>query len=315
MSHLVARLHAPHLLIGLLLLPLLHFAPSAQAQTPPNPGTSSKTSSKSPTKRTASKSPNVKTGEITAIDPKKDTVAIKESGGTTASYALLDKTHYFKNKREAKPDDFKPGDAVVIHIRHSRSTGEGQAIELTDKASWDWLDGIKHTTTVAKVKEIDDDALTVTLGADAVPLTYTVSDKTLWNKGGKACKPEDFKPGESVSIVPRSLPSGGIMASIVADTPQGAAQGKERKALSVHGFIQSLDAAMHTLMLKTEAADSRIFTYRDKTEVHLSSKTLTPTALKVGQSVTVRIRHDEDDKETVWSVTIGTAGRSKSSKK
>jgi hypothetical protein len=294
-----------------LLMPSL--APGVQAQTPPKPGTSSSTT-KSKTKSTTSKSPNVKTGEITAVDTKKKTVSIKDSAGMAANYALIEKTHCYKNKREAEPADFKAGDAVVVHIRHSRN-GDAQAIELTDKTSWDWLDGIRHNVTTAKIKEIEDDALTVTIGAEALPLTFTVSDKTLWNKGGKEAKPADFKAGDNISIVPRSLPSGGIMASVVADNAQGAAIGKERKATSVHGVIQTLDSAMHTLTLKTEAGDTRILTYTETTEVHQNSKTLPLTSLKVGQSVGTRIRHEDDDKEIVWSITIGTAGRSKSTKK
>ena len=287
----------------------------AWAQAPPKPADPPRTSTKPPAKKPASKSPNVKTGEIVAIDPAKDALSVKESGGVTADFTLIEKTHYFKNKREAKPADFKAGEAVIVHIRHSRSDGEAQVIELTDKISWDWLDGIRHNTTNAKLKAVDDDTLTVLVGTESIPLTYTISDKTLWNKGGKAAAPTDFKAGDSVSIVPRSLPSGGIMASVVADSPQGAAQGKERKAVSIHGIIQALDAAMHTLTLKTEAGDTRILNYTDATEVHLSSKTLPLTSLKVGQSVGARIRHDDNDKEVVWSITLGTTGSSKSGKK
>src|SRR5262249_54423437 len=155
--------------------------------------------------------------------------------------SLSDKLRCFKAKHPAQPTDFKAGDPAVAHLRRSRADGSLTVIELTDPPSWDWLTALRRETTSAVITAMDEETLTATVRGDALPVTYTRSEKTRWSKAGKAAGPGDFKAGETIVIVPRSLPSGAIMARIVADNPTAAAIEKERSARSVHGTIRALD--------------------------------------------------------------------------
>ena len=52
-------------------------------------------------------------------------------------------------------------------------------------------------------------------GADKAGIEYRVTDKTNWSKGGKPAAASDFKAGDRAFVVPRLLPSGGVMALLV----------------------------------------------------------------------------------------------------
>ncbi len=292
---------------------LLFAASSLLAQIP----TSKTIPAKPPraTKALATKGANVKTGIIAVLDLSGDSVSVKSGAAVAAVYVLLPKTRYMKKQREAQATDFKVGDAVTLHLRKSRSDGSLQVSEMMDNSSWDWMTELRHTVTTATIKSISDDSLEVTVGAENLPVNYTVSDKTLWQKSGKLATVAEFKIGDRVSIVPRALPSGNIMASVVADTAAGAAQGKEHKSLTVHGVLQSLDTKAHTLLMKTEAGETRSMSYTDAVEIKLGSKVLTLNALKTGQHIAARMKRDDKEVESVWRITIETAIRKKTTKK
>jgi hypothetical protein len=167
-----------------------------------------------------------------------------------------------------------------------------------------WLSGLRKNTTLAVIKVVTDDTLSVTVGADNLPFDYTISDKTRWAKAGKEVDGTAFKPGDHVYVVPRSLPSGSIMAKAVADTPSGAVQEKERLALSVHGTVTSVDMAAHKCVLKTVAGDTRNLAFSDETEMVMSGKTVPLTNLKSGLHVAARIRHEAGGDEVVWRITV-----------
>ena len=299
------------LVIVLSSLSVLHEAKcqTASPQTPPG----SKPSSVA-TRTTVSKSPNVKSGEIIALDAAADALTLKDRSGKPAIYVLTAKTHYTRNKRPAQLADFKVKDSVVLHFRRSRTDGAMLVTELDDAASWMWLASVRKNTTPAVVKLITDDTLSVTIGTENVPLDYTISDKTRWEKSGKEVDSTAFKPGDRVFIVPRSLPSGSIMARAVADTTSGAIQEKERLAASVHGTIVKVDPAAHKLLLKTLALDTRSLAYTDETEVVISGKPAPFSALHAGVHVVARIRRQVGDEE-VWRITVETARKSTTPKK
>lgn len=303
--------------IGSAALLILLLATSTSNAQSPNP-TSPKKSSIPParttrTKTTTSKSANVKRGEIAALEASGDTLILKERTGKSETYVLTDKTHYTKDRHASEKQDFKVGNEVFVHFRRSRTDGALLITELADVASWNWLSELRKNTTVAVIKEIDETGLTVTVGTDAIPVSYTISDKTRWSKDGKEVSAADFKPGDKVYVVPRSLPSGSIMARAVADTNTGADTEKERLATSVHGTIQSVDSQAHKLTMKTLAGDTRSLAYTDETEF-ISNRKLMPLAmLKSGLKVTARIKHLEGDDEIAWRITIDSASTRKTS--
>jgi len=178
-----------------------------------------------------------------------------------------------------------------------------------------WLAAMRKTTTAAIVKLITDDTLSVTIGPENIPLDYTISEKTRWEKGGKEVDSTAFKPAERVFVVPRSLPSGSIMARAVADTTAGAAQEKERMAASVHGTILKVEMAAHKLTVKTAAADTRNLAFTDETEVVLAGKNVPLATLKTGLHISARVRHEPGGDEEAWRITIETSRRPSTAKK
>ncbi len=284
------------------LFALLAFAPFGYAQTTPPPVHSTPKITKS--SKSAAKSPNVKPGELVALDPNAGTIQIKDKLGKAETYDLTDKTRFMKTKREADASAFKPGDMLVVHIRKARDGGDPQATEVADRESWAWIDGIKHNMTEAVVVTNDDDGLTVAVGPDKIPLSYTVSEKTMWSKGGKEGAASDFKAGDKVYVLPRALPSGAIMARAVTDTPGAGEQMKERQATSVHGVIRSVDAGKFVLTVQTPTNDMRALQGSADTEVVQKSRAVGWPALKPGQNVGARLRRNYAGESVCWKVTI-----------
>lgn len=300
----------PAALPGLSLLSLLLFAPFAHAQMP---ATSVPPTLKKPVK-TVPKSPNVKPGELVALNAEDGTLQLKDKLGKTTAYAVTEKTRFLKGKREVEASAFKPGEAIVVHIRKARDGGDAQAVEVADKASWAWLEDVKRSMTEAIITSVEDDELTVAVGAEKIPLAYKVSDKTTWSRNGKSASASDFKAGEKVCVIPRSLPSGAIMARAVSDTPQAAAQLKERQATSLHGVIKTVDAAGYKLMVETTSSDMRLVQGNAETEVVQKSKAMPWTALHPGQHVGARLRHDYAGDAICWRITIETGKTVKTKK-
>ena len=296
-----ARLR-PAALSGLSLFSILIAAPYVCAQAP----SASVPTGLKKTAKSAPKSPNVKSGEIVALSADEGTIQIKDKLGKTAEYALTEKTRFLKGKQDAEASAFKPGDAVVVHIRKARDGGDSQATEVADKASWAWLEDVKRNMSQGVITSLEDEELAVTIGAEKIPVAYRVSDKTTWSRSGKPASAADFKVGDKVVIVPRSLPSGAIMARAVSDTPQAAMQLKERQATSVHGVVKTVDATAYKLMVETPTSDMRLIQGNAETEVVSKSKALPWTALKPGQHVGARLRHDYAGDAVCWRITIET---------
>jgi len=294
-----------------LLVLACHCASGQDAAVPPDKSVTS-----APAKRAtaASKSPNVKNGEISVIDAAADTLTLRDRTGKPAVYVLTDKTHYTKNRRPAERASFKVGDTVVLHFRKSRTDGALLVTELDDAASWAWLTEMRKTTTPATITLITDNTLSVTVGQDSLPFDYTISDKTRWEKAGKEVEAAAFKSGDKVFVVPRSLPSGSVMARAVADSTSGAVQEKERLATSVHGVIVSVDLAGHLVVVKTVAGDTRNFAISDDTEVVVSSKNMPLATLKQGLHVVVRVKHEAGD-EVAWRFTVESGKRTSTVRK
>lgn len=286
----------PHLL----LLCLLPCSMLAQTEKPP---TSSRPSSSTSTAK------NVKNGTITAMD--EESITLRAANAATTPYVLTEKTRYRKNRLDCELTDFKTGEAVVIKLRKVRNKDEYVVQEVNDKVSWDWISDLRKKTVQAVIKEIEETRLYVTVGKEAVPMEYTTSAKTRWAKGNKDASPEDFKPGEKVTIVPRGLPSGNVMATIVSDSEQGAALTKERYTRSVSGTIQMLDAAMKKITVLTPLKDTRLFAYTDQTEVRVLSKKVPLSTLRVGQKIAASLKKEEDTEETAYRINIDSKSISK----
>jgi hypothetical protein len=299
-NHHCAALLLPAALLSLSLVPAFVRAQTAPPSDAKPAG--DKAAAPEPT-RSTTKSASIKTGAIVTLDATGLTLTLRDRSDKTTEYTLTPKTRYLKNKTMVQPDAFKAGDAVTIRLRKIRNQNAYAVFELTDAASGNWLRAIRRDTVPATIKAIEEERLSV-VGADATLFNYVLTEKTRWSKGGKEATARDFKPGNKVYVVPRSLPNGDIMARAVADTPSGAAQMKERTAVTVHGVVQNVDVSAHKFVLATKAGDTRTLHYTDSTEVHQSGKTLPLTALKAGLSVGAHVKHDVDGEDVASRITI-----------
>jgi|SRR5579884_3345246 len=246
---------------------------------------------------------NVKMGQIAALDADAGTITLT-GAGDSATFALTTKTHCWRNKRAAQTTDFKAGDAVVLHIRRSSTGDLPKVTEMADPTTWNWLRKMQRETTVGTLREIGEQSVTITVGADAIPVTYATSDKTRWSKGGKEVDPDQFKVGDPVAIVPRALPGGGIGARVIADSPTAAARAKESLSRIVSGSVKSVDITGHTLTLLTKAGVTRTLPCAETAVLQKGDKTLPLDLLKPGQNVRVHLKRNADGEESVTRIQI-----------
>ena len=291
----------------LLCLPIMPTLAQDAATTPP-PAKITKPKSKTATPKkttTKSKSANIKVGVITAIDAENSTISLQEKSATN-NYTLTEKTRYRKAKAEVELAAFKVGEQVTLKLRKVRGKDEYTVQELLDPVSGEQMEAIRKKQMQATIQKIEDGELSVTFANETEPFTYTTSDKTLWSKAGKDVEQSEFKPGDVVTVAPRSLPSGNVMAAIVADTAQDATRTKERHARTVTGQISLLDASKSHVILILNPQDTREFTYAPTTLVMLGSRTVPVTALKIGQRIRATLKQSDDALPEASRITIET---------
>jgi hypothetical protein len=261
-------------------------------------------------RKSSSRAANVKTGTLVSQDTAAATLTLKPRTGADITYRLTEKTRILREKRPADASVFKPGDAIVVRFRKS-SVGPATLYDLCDKPSWEWLDRLRHKTTLVTIKEINDDTLSATEGADAAEVEYRHTDKTQWGKAGKPASDADFKPGDKVYVSPRLLPGGGIMAVAVSDAPEFTARLHERTRPTVTGAVRACDLRKMTLSLHSAAGDDRDFTLAPDCVVRMASKDVPLTSIRAGQTVTVHLKRDEEGEQVVTRITIRAAVKKK----
>ena len=251
-------------------------------------------------------------------------MTLKE-GKTDKKYTLTEKTHFLRGHFEAQPEEFKPGEKVVLKLRKVRGKEAYTVFEFADAETYAWLTGLRKSPATGKIKEISDETLVLTVSKEEI--TYLVSSKTEWEKNGKVAASTDFKEGDTVTVSPRSLPSGTIMAKIVADqlkvvdkktravsTKRTSAtkRSTSRKAVSIRGMLQSLDRDRHCFTLHMEG-ETRLIYYVAATEIRVRTRAATFAALLNGQTVSVRLSTFPEEPNLATRITIeSTMRRSKS---
>ncbi len=297
----------PIFALSALLLSLLSYSGPVWSQTTPSKPL--KTGKKA---KSSARSANIKTGTLVSIDPDGLKITLKTAAGETLSYPLGESSRYYRAKKEADAAAFKPGESVTVKLRKIRNKATFFVFELMDTGSYDWLTDLRKSPKAAVIKDISEDLLTVTIdGADAA---YTVSDKTRWNRSGKEVAASAFKVGDAVTVIPRFLPSGNLMARVVADNLKNAERSKAEGAGILSGAFKSIDAAAHTVTFLLDNGDSRTVPYSAETEVRLRSKPAKITTLRAGQHITVHIQHSEDGKELATRITIEQTRRKPATK-
>lgn len=253
--------------------------------------------------RTKSRAANVVSGTLATTDAAAGTIGVKSRAGTETLYRYTEKTQMWRAKKPAEISGFKTGDSVFVRFRKS-AVGPATLYDLADAASWAWVDRLRHETAQVTVKEIDEQSLHATEGADAAEYTYRVTDKTQWSKGGKAAAPADFKAGDKVYVVPRLLPGGATMAMAISDASNDAAKLKERARFTVSGTIRQLNVEKRTLAIHTTAGDDRELALLPDCAIRMAGKDVPLSYLRPGQAVSLHLSRDDAGDQVVKQVTI-----------
>ncbi len=256
-----------------------------------------------PAQTSKTTSQNVKFGTLVSLDSEAATLILKPKTGADITYRLTEKTKILRERKTVEASAFKAGDSIIVRFRKS-SVGPASLYDLTDRPSWDWLSRIRRETTQVTIQEINEDALeAVDSGA---PIAYRVTEKTAWARAGKPGSAADFKAGEKVYVVPRLLPSGGIMALAVSDSTNSAAILKERSRIYVTGTVMVINPEKRLLNFHSVAGDDRELPIAESCVVRKESKDQPLTAVKPGQTVTVRLARDEENEQHITRITIKT---------
>jgi len=254
-------------------------------------------------KTSTAKSANVKAGTFVSVDTSGATITLKPRLGSNVVYRYTEKTQMLRDKKPAEIDAFKTGDEVVVRFKKSK-IGPAALYDLADKKSWEWLVRLRTQTVIVTLKELSEESLQGTEGADSTAVTYKVSDKTLFSHAGKTASASDFKAGDKVYVVPRSLPSGNIMAVAVADSLATAERLKERAKTTVGGTVRAIDLTKHILNLHTIAGDERELLLDPECTVRQASKDVPLSAVHTGLQINAHVTHNDEGELVVNKITI-----------
>src|SRR5258708_15036317 len=94
-------------------------------------------------------------------------------------------------------------------------------------------------------------------GHAAGHILANITKKPIGKKGKSPATSADFKPGSKVYVAPRMLPSGGIMAIGISETPQATARLKERSKPTLSGTVKAISAEKKTLSIHSLRCDDR----------------------------------------------------------
>jgi len=181
---------------------------------------------------------------------------VKTVDGGETRFRLTASTRCWVGRKPAGIAVLKPGDAVVVRYRLN-AKAPAPAYDVADAASWDWLDRIRHDIVTITIGSIASRVLCGSEGSDPVEIEYRFSPKTVWRRLGQAADASAFHVGDRVSVVPRMLPSGAVMAALVADTAAEASTSRALARASIRGTLVAVDEAKHIVQLR--AGDGHVY--------------------------------------------------------
>ena len=145
-------------------------------------------------------------GKITAIN--KGAVELAKPDGTTATVKITDKTEFYKDRQNAKLEDFKVGDMVMV-----RTEGDGQNVTALMVAGRSGGMGgpggagggmmvtgeMGKDFVVGEVKSIDAPQITL-VRPDNVTQTLELTEDTSLRKGRDSVTMADIQAGDHVFV-------------------------------------------------------------------------------------------------------------------
>jgi Cu/Ag efflux protein CusF len=251
---------------------------------PPASATTSAGIRATPTKR--AKAVTKFSGVVAAIDA--SAIKIADATGHTLTIEIDSRTRFYRQRKSVGLEVLKPGDGVVAHVRSSRRPGSLTAAYVADPETERWLNSMRSGIAGGVVKQLDGSSLLAAVGG--AEIRYELDARTHWAKGGKEAAQAAFKPGDAVAVVASVHANGIVAARIIADTPAGAREEKDRIARSVRGVITRVDPAAHGFTVRMRSGITRTILVAADTEIQKPAGAAAFASLAPGQKVAVSLQ-------------------------
>lgn len=244
----------------------------------------------------------VREGILRQVDTASRTVRVDHEG-TQAAYRLSPTSTIILNKKPAALEKLPQGLKVAVRYR-ADAAEPYPAYDLVEAASWNWLQTMRREVFQGRVVSVDSRGVVIEDAREKGQLPYRVTLRSRIEINGRPATLADLKPGMVVWIAPRLLPTGGAMATGIADSEAVVLRLKERSQPTVTGTVTDWDATARTLRLKTVAGDDRTLTLATICQIRKDGKDADTEALKPGVYLTAHVRRPDNGPETVHRITL-----------
>lgn len=150
---------------------------------------------------------------IATIDEHSVTLTV---GGEAVITDIETSTRFWHSKGTADLSAFRVGESVKARLKTDKTPIILR--EIADKATWDWLDGLRKHPTSGVVRKVDDRCVTLAL-TDGSNFSYRVTAKTPITLNGTTADRSALKEGMKLWIKGRTLPTLDTWAAQVSDQP------------------------------------------------------------------------------------------------
>jgi hypothetical protein len=229
---------------------------------------------------------------VLTVDPAAGTVHLALTDGSAAAARISDRSRFVKKSKEVRPQDFKPNEKVMARLSF-RAGGEVWLQDLRDAESHEAYTRDRRETCTGMVAANTGNRLDVRR-ADGSVLVFRVTDKTLVRKGGALSALSAYPAGAAVAVKPRSLPSGDVMASIVAETGAEVAAAHLDGLVNWEGVVESVDAEKGHLALRRDDGVRRAFVVAPTARLRRGRSTVALKDLTPGAAVKVHLLRGAD---------------------
>lgn len=235
---------------GLALLAAFFAAP-ATAQTPPPLVAPPATKEDAPRRRASTRT---LPATVFGVEPAAVRLTL-EGRSAPVSALLAADTRCFRNNRPARPAEFAANEKVTARLQF-RSDDSVVLKELWDAPSYAAHTRDRREVCVGTVGTNVAGHLQVRR-AGGEPLTFRVTDKTQVRRAGALAKISDYPVGASVAVKPRGLPSGDLMASIIAESAAEVAIAHLDGLVNWEGKVEAVDLTRGHLTLRRSDGAAR----------------------------------------------------------
>ncbi len=229
---------------------------------------------------------------VITVDPAAGTVQLALADGSAVSARLSGKSRCVKQGKEVRPQDFKPNEKAMARLSF-RAGGEVWLQDLRDAESHDAYTRDRRETCAGVVAANTGSRLDVRR-ADGSVLVFRVTDKTLVRKGGALSALTAYPVGASVAVKPRGLPSGDVMASIVAETAAEVAAAHLDGLVNWEGAVESVNVEKGHLALRRDDGVRRAFVVAPTARLRRAGATIALGDLTPGTAVAVHLLRGAD---------------------